>query len=63
VTVQEENFDRRSTTWSEQRKPIRVKENLARVAHRLALMDHRVGETIEADTPGGKIKLKILKIE
>jgi transcription elongation factor GreA len=28
-----------------------------------ALMDHRVGETIEAETPGGKIKLKILKIE
>ena len=28
-----------------------------------ALMDHRVGETIEAETPGGKIKLKILEIE
>jgi len=28
-----------------------------------ALMDHRVGETVEAETPGGKIKLKILKIE
>ena len=28
-----------------------------------ALMDHRVGERIEAETPGGKIKLKILKIE
>ncbi len=28
-----------------------------------ALMDHRVGDTIEAETPGGKIKLKILKIE
>jgi len=29
----------------------------------LALMDHRVGDTVEAATPGGKIKLKILKIE
>ena len=29
----------------------------------LALMDHRVGETVEAETPGGKIKLIILKIE
>jgi transcription elongation factor GreA len=28
-----------------------------------ALMDHRVGDTVEAETPGGKIKLKILKIE
>lgn len=29
----------------------------------LALMDHRVGDTIEVETPGGKIKLRILKIE
>jgi len=28
-----------------------------------ALMDHRVGDTIEAETPGGKITLKIIKIE
>jgi transcription elongation factor GreA len=28
-----------------------------------ALMDHRVGENVEVETPGGKIKLKILKIE
>ena len=28
-----------------------------------ASMDRRVGETIEVDTPGGKIKFKILKIE
>lgn len=28
-----------------------------------ALMGHRVGDTVEADTPGGKIKFKILKIE
>jgi transcription elongation factor GreA len=29
----------------------------------LALMDHRVGDTVLVETPGGKIKLKILKIE
>jgi transcription elongation factor GreA len=28
-----------------------------------ALMDHRVGDVVEAETPGGKIKFKILKIE
>ena len=28
-----------------------------------ALMGHRVGETVEAETPGGKTRLKILKIE
>lgn len=28
-----------------------------------ALMDHHVGEMVEAETPGGIIKLKILKIE
>ena len=28
-----------------------------------ALIDHKVGETVEAETPGGVIKLKILKIE
>ncbi len=28
-----------------------------------ALMDHKVGEIVEAETPAGKIKLKILKSE
>lgn len=28
-----------------------------------ALLDHKVGEVVEAETPGGKVKLKILKIE
>jgi len=28
-----------------------------------ALLDHRIGEMVEVETPGGKIKLKILKIE
>jgi transcription elongation factor GreA len=28
-----------------------------------ALMDHKVGDVVEAETPGGKLKIKILKIE
>ena len=28
-----------------------------------AIMNHKVGDTVEADTPGGKMKFKILKIE
>ena len=28
-----------------------------------ALMDHKVGDVVEAETPGGKVKFKILKIE
>lgn len=28
-----------------------------------ALMGHKAGETVEAETPGGKTRLKILKIE
>ncbi len=28
-----------------------------------ALMNHRVGDTVEVETPAGKVKLKILKLE
>ena len=28
-----------------------------------AVMDHKVGDVVEAETPGGKIKFKIVKIE
>jgi transcription elongation factor GreA len=28
-----------------------------------ALIDHKVGDVVEAETPGGRIKFKILKIE
>jgi transcription elongation factor GreA len=28
-----------------------------------AIMDHKVGDTVEAQTPGGSLRLKILKIE
>jgi transcription elongation factor GreA len=28
-----------------------------------AVMNHKVGEVVEADTPGGKIRIKIIKID
>lgn len=28
-----------------------------------ALMDHKVGDVVEAETPGGKVRLKVLKVE
>jgi len=28
-----------------------------------ALLDHKVGDVVEAETPGGKIKFKILKVD
>jgi transcription elongation factor GreA len=28
-----------------------------------ALMDHKVGETVETETPGGRLRFKILRIE
>jgi transcription elongation factor GreA len=64
VTVQEDDFD------PEVYHLVGAKEadpRKGKISHEspigLALMDHRVGDTIEAETPGGKIKLKILKIE
>jgi transcription elongation factor GreA len=64
VTVQEEGFD------PETYYMVGAKEadpRTGKISHESpigrALMDHRVGETILAETPGGKTKLKILKIE
>jgi transcription elongation factor GreA len=64
VTVQEEDFD------PEVFHMVGAKEadpRTGKISHESpigrALMDHRVGDTIEAETPGGKIKMKILKIE
>jgi transcription elongation factor GreA len=64
VTVQEEGFD------PETYYMVGAKEadpRAGKISHESpigrALMDHRVGEIILAETPGGKTKLKILKIE
>ena len=64
VTVQEENFD------PETYHMVGAKEadpRHGKISHEspigLALMDHHVGDSVEVETPGGKLKLKILKIE
>jgi transcription elongation factor GreA len=64
VTVQEDGSD------PETYHMVGAKEadpRLGKISHEspigLALMDHHVGDAIEVETPGGKIKLKILKIE
>jgi transcription elongation factor GreA len=64
VTVQEDNYD------PEIYDLVGVKESDPRSGKisydspiGRALMDRRVGDTVEAETPGGTIRLKILKIE
>jgi transcription elongation factor GreA len=64
VTVQEEGFD------PETYDLVGVKEadpRNGRISNESpigsALMDHRVGDVVEAETPGGRLKFKILKIE
>ena len=64
VTVQEEDFGPEvfNLVGAQEADPRNGK-----ISHEspigLALMDHCVGETVEAQTPGGKIKILILKIE
>lgn len=64
VTVQEEGFD------PETYDLVGVKEadpRNGKISNESplgsALMDHRVGDVVEAETPGGRLKFKILKIE
>lgn len=64
VTVQEEDFE------PEVFHLVGIKEADPRIGKisydspfGRALLDRKKGETVEAETPGGKIKLKILKIE
>ena len=64
VTVQEEGLDPEtySMVGAKEADPREGKiSNESPIG--LALMDHKVGDVVEAETPGGKIKLKILKIE
>jgi transcription elongation factor GreA len=64
VTIQEEGFDPEAyhlvgPTEADPRKGrISYESPIGR-----ALMDKKVGDTAEAETPGGKIKFKIIKIE
>ena len=64
VTIQEDNFD------AETYYMVGAKEadpRSGKISHESpigrALMDHHVGDLVEVETPGGKLKLKILKIE
>ena len=64
VTVQEESFDAETyyMVGAKEADPRNGKiSNESPIGK--ALMGHRVGDVVEAETPGGKIKFKILKIE
>ena len=64
VTIQEESFDPEiyHVVGAKEADPRNGKISNESPIGR-ALMDHRVGDIVEADTPGGKLKFKILKIE
>lgn len=65
VTVQEEGFDDPETyhiVGAKEADPRNGKiSNESPIGG--ALIDHKVGDMVEAETPGGKIRFKILKIE
>ena len=64
VTVQEDNFEPETfyIVGAKEADPRTGKISNESPFGR-ALMDHRVGDTVEAQTPGGTTRLKILKIE
>jgi transcription elongation factor GreA len=64
VTVEEEGFDPETyyVVGAKEADPRNGKISNESPIGR-ALMDHKVGDVVEAETPGGKIKVKILKIE
>jgi transcription elongation factor GreA len=64
VTVQEDNFSPETyyLVGAKEADPRNGKiSNESPIGK--ALMDHKVGEVVEAETPSGKIKFKILKLE
>jgi transcription elongation factor GreA len=64
VTVQEENLDPETyyLVGAKEADPRHGKISNESPIGR-ALMDHKAGDVVEAETPGGKIRFKILKIE
>ena len=64
VTIQEDTFDPEtySIVGASEADPRKGKISNESPFGK-ALLDHKVGEVVEAKAPGGKIKLKILKIE
>ena len=64
VTVQEEDFDPETyyLVGAKEADPRNGRiSNESPIGK--ALMDHRAGDVVEAETPGGRLKFKILKIE
>ena len=64
VTVQEEDFDPETfyVVGAKEADPRNGRiSNESPIGN--ALLGHKVGDVVEADTPGGKIKFKILKVE
>jgi len=64
VTIQEEDFDPETyyVVGAKEADPRNGKISNESPIGR-ALMDHKVGDVVETETPAGKIALKILKIE
>ncbi len=64
VTVQEENYDpeKYHLVGAKEADPRNGKiSNESPIGQ--ALMGHKAGDVVEAETPGGKVKFKILKVE
>jgi transcription elongation factor GreA len=64
ITVQEEDFDPETyyLVGAKEADPRNGRiSNESPIGK--ALIDHKVGDVVEAETPGGKLKFKILKIE
>jgi len=64
VTIQEENYDPETfyLVGAKEADPRNGKISNESPFGK-AIMEHKVGDVVEAETPGGKVKLKILKIE
>jgi transcription elongation factor GreA len=64
VTVQEDNFSPETyhLVGAKEADPRNGKISNESPIGR-ALMEHKVGDVVEAETPGGKVRFKILKIE
>jgi transcription elongation factor GreA len=64
VTVQEDNYDpeKYHLVGAKEADPRQGKISNESPIGR-ALMEHKVGDVVEAETPGGTVKFKILKIE
>ena len=64
VTVQEENFSPETYYIVGAKEADSRKSKISNESPiGKALMDHRVGDVVEAETPGGNIRFKILKVE